>query len=107
VRRGFSWDGVRECATSLGGAGDPLLGQADRLLMMPDLFHHFLVGTAVAEYTIASTSQCLDPVARDWARPLLERFGIPAMKLNGFFSAAHTVRNSRDVPRRRNRIASA
>jgi len=44
---------------------------------MADLFHHFLAGSAVAEYTNASTSQCLDPVARDWARPLLARFGIP------------------------------
>jgi rhamnulokinase len=62
---------------SMVRAGDPLLGQADRLLMMADLFHHFLAGSAVAEYTNASTSQCLDPIARDWARPLLERFGIP------------------------------
>ena len=62
---------------SMVRAGDPLLGQADRLLMMADLFHHFLAGSAVAEYTNASTSQCLDPVARDWARPLLARFGIP------------------------------
>jgi rhamnulokinase len=62
---------------SMVRAGDPLLGQAERLLMMPDLFHHFLAGSAVAEDTIASTSQCLDPVTRDWARPLLERFGIP------------------------------
>lgn len=62
---------------SMVRAGDPLLGQADRLLMMADLFHHFLAGSAVAEYTNASTSQCLDPVARDWARPLLERFEIP------------------------------
>ncbi len=62
---------------SMVRAGDPLLDQADRLLMMADLFHHFLAGSAVAEYTNASTSQCLDPVARDWARPLLARFGIP------------------------------
>ncbi len=62
---------------SMVRADDPLLGQADRLLMMADLFHHFLAGSAVAEYTNASTSQCLDPVARDWARPLLARFGIP------------------------------
>ena len=62
---------------SMVRAGDPLLGHADRLLMMPDLVHHFLAGSAVAEDTIASTSQCLDPVTRDWARPLLERFGIP------------------------------
>jgi rhamnulokinase len=58
-------------------SGDPLLAQADRLLMMPDLFHHFLSGTLATEYTEASTSQCLDPWTRDWARPLLERLGIP------------------------------
>ena len=29
---------------SMVRAGDPLLGQADRLLMMADLFHHFLAG---------------------------------------------------------------
>jgi len=62
---------------SMVRADDPHLGQADRLLMIADLFHHFLAGSAVAEYTNASTSQCLDPVTRDWARPLLERFGIP------------------------------
>ena len=66
---------------SMVRAGDPLLHRADRLLLMPDLFHHFLAGAAVAEYTIASTSQCLDPFSRTWARPLLERFGIPTRML--------------------------
>lgn len=66
---------------SMARAGDPQLRQADRLLMMGDLFVHFLCGSSVAEYTNASTSQCLDPFARDWARPLLERLGIPT----GFF----------------------
>jgi rhamnulokinase len=58
-------------------AGDPVLSQADRLLMMPDLFNHFLCGSVAAEYTEATTSQCLDPWTRDWARPLFERLGIP------------------------------
>lgn len=58
-------------------AKDPMLRAADRLLMMGDLFAHFLCGSSVAEYTNASTSQCLDPFARQWARPLLERLGIP------------------------------
>ena len=58
-------------------AQDPLLDQADRLLMMPDLFNHFLCGSVVAEYTEATTSQCLDPWTRDWARPLFDRLGIP------------------------------
>jgi rhamnulokinase len=62
---------------AMARAGDPLLRQADRLLMMADLFAHFLSGASVAEYTLASTGQTLDAVARDWARPLLERLGIP------------------------------
>jgi rhamnulokinase len=62
---------------SMVRAGDPLLRHADRLLLMGDLFAHFLCGTSVAEYTNASTSQCLDPFTRDWARPLLDRLGIP------------------------------
>jgi rhamnulokinase len=62
---------------SLVRSADPLLGQADRLLFMADLFAHFLSGATVAEYTLASTSACLDAAARDWARPILARFGIP------------------------------
>jgi rhamnulokinase len=62
---------------AMAEAGDPLLRHADRLLMMADLFAHFLSGASVAEYTLASTSQALDARARDWARPLLECLGIP------------------------------
>jgi rhamnulokinase len=58
-------------------AGDPTLRHAGRLLMMPDLIGHFLTGRGVAEYTNASTTQCLDPVRRDWAHDLLGRFDIP------------------------------
>jgi rhamnulokinase len=57
-------------------AHDPLLDQADRLVMIADLFAHFLSGATVAEYTNASTSQCLAAVTRDWARPMLDRLGI-------------------------------
>ena len=56
---------------------DPLLERADRLLLMADLFTYWLSGATVAEYTNASTTQCLDAHARDWARPMLERLGIP------------------------------
>ena len=54
-----------------GGGPHPRAG-ADRLLMMPDLFSHFLCGSTVAEYTEASTSRRLDPWTRDWARPLFD-----------------------------------
>jgi rhamnulokinase len=62
---------------AMASADDPLLRHADRLLMMADLFAHFLSGSAVSEYTLASTSQGLDARERDWARPMLERLGIP------------------------------
>lgn len=66
---------------AMASADDPLLRHADRLLMMADLFAHFLSGASVAEYTLASTSQALDARARDWARPMLERLGIPTRLL--------------------------
>lgn len=62
---------------AMASADDPQLRHADRLLMMADLFAHFLSGASVSEYTLASTSQALDARARDWARPMLERLGIP------------------------------
>jgi rhamnulokinase len=62
---------------AMARADDPLLRSAQRLLMTADLFAHFLSGSAVSEYTLASTSQALDARARDWARPVLERLGIP------------------------------
>ena len=62
---------------AMARADDPLLRHADRLLMTADLFAHFLSGASVSEYTLASTSQALDARARDWARPMLERLGIP------------------------------
>ena len=62
----------------MGGAKHPHLSEASALLMTPDIFHYWLSGRQVAEYTIASTSQMLDAGGRGWAMPLLERLGIPA-----------------------------
>jgi rhamnulokinase len=56
---------------------DPVLEHADGLLLMADLFTHWLSGARVAEYTNATTTQCLDARSRDWARPMLRRLGIP------------------------------
>lgn len=56
----------------------PLLEAAHSLLMLPDLFHFWLCGEKVSEFSIATTSQCYDPVHRDWAWELLKRLNIPA-----------------------------
>jgi rhamnulokinase len=58
--------------------GAAALGAARRLLMMPDLFSYWLSGRAANEYTVATTSQCLDVGSGGWATALLERLGLPA-----------------------------
>src|SRR5258706_7755422 len=58
-----------------------LLDAAERLVMIPDLFNYWLTGQAVCEFTNATTTQLIDPVARTWATALMERLGI-ATRLN-------------------------
>lgn len=54
-----------------------VLDKAETMLLMPDLFNYFLTGEKVCEYTIASTTQMYNPRTGDWARPLLQKLGIP------------------------------
>ena len=65
----------------LGGAwrpsDDPALERARTLLLIPDLLHFWLCGSARAEFTNATTTQCYDPRAGDWAADLLDRLDIP------------------------------
>lgn len=57
--------------------GSPLLDVAETFLMMPDLFNFWLTGVKVSEFSIATTTQFYNPRAKDWAKPLIERMGIP------------------------------
>ena len=54
-----------------------LLTQAKTLLFMPDYLNYLLTGKKVSEYTIASTSQLLDPDTKDWDLQLFEELGLP------------------------------
>jgi rhamnulokinase len=63
--------------------GSPLLDEADRLAMLPDLFAYWLTGEHVTEQTIASTSQLLDVSARTWSFDIIERLGLPARLFKG------------------------
>jgi rhamnulokinase len=55
-----------------------LLGLADRLLFMPDLFNYMLTGKINSEYTIASTSQLLNVHSKAWDKELMEAIGLPS-----------------------------
>jgi rhamnulokinase len=53
------------------------LDQAETLLFIPDLVNYYLTGEKRAERTEASTSQCYNPVTKDWAREMLASLEIP------------------------------
>ena len=63
---------------ALRQASPEILAAAETLLFMPDLLHYLLSGARVAEFTIATTSQCVNPKQRAWANDLLKKFDIPA-----------------------------
>lgn len=54
-----------------------LLAAAETLLLMPDFLHYCLSGARVSEFTIATTSQCVNPKKRAWDTGLLEKLGLP------------------------------
>ena len=62
---------------AMSRANSPILEAAETFLMIPDLFHWLLCGEKANELTDVTTTQFYDPRNRDWAKPMLERLGIP------------------------------
>ena len=55
-----------------------LLKSARTLLTIPDLFHYWLTGNAVCEFTNATTTQMVNAERRAWSRSLMQRLDLPA-----------------------------
>lgn len=53
-----------------------VLEAAAKILFIPDALSYMLTGNAVCEYTVASTSQILNPVTGDLDEVLLEKLGL-------------------------------
>ncbi len=56
------------------------LEHADKILFIPDALIYMLTGNAICEYTVASTSQMLNPITGDLDTEILEALGIPREK---------------------------
>ena len=56
---------------------DPALDVAETFLMMPDLFHYWLSGRKVCEFTDATTTQFYNARPGGWSTSLLAELGIP------------------------------
>jgi rhamnulokinase len=63
---------------SLSLAKSPLFNVAETFVTIPDLFNYWLSGKIANEFTNATTTQCLNPLTREWAKGLLEALGIPS-----------------------------
>ena len=57
-------------------AGNSALEQADKILFMPDALIYLLTGQVICEYTVASTSQLLNPYTHDFDDDLLKTVGL-------------------------------
>lgn len=68
-----------------------LPGEAERLLLIPDLLDFFLTGRPVTEYTNATTTQMVNAHTGDWDRELLERLGLPSGLLTEIVPAGSDV----------------
>ncbi|WP_090993820.1 rhamnulokinase family protein [Paenibacillus sp. OK003] len=71
----LSFNTLYQLAT-LKRSGSPLLNEAERFLMIPDLLRYFLTGEAVNEFTNATTTQLYNPTTGHWDGELLAHIGI-------------------------------
>ena len=61
---------------TMGMMEDAALKQAEKILFMPDALTYTLTGKAICEYTIASTSEMLNPETGDLDETLLASIGL-------------------------------
>jgi rhamnulokinase len=76
---------------ALKQAGSSLLEAASEMLFMPDALAYLLTGNKVVEYTIASTSQILNPKTKQFEAQLLEAAGVSPSILGDIVMPGHVV----------------
>ncbi len=75
---------------SMSLAKSPLFEIAQTFVTIPDLFNYWLSGVIANEFTNSTTTQCFNPLTRDWAKDMLDTLGIPS-RLFGPVSQPGTV----------------
>lgn len=61
-----------------------VLPMADKILFIPDALSYMLTGEMVTEYTIASTSQMINPTTKQWESALLKELGLDESRFGRF-----------------------
>jgi len=76
---------------ALKQADSSLLESASEMLFMPDALAYLLTGNKVVEYTIASTSQILNPRTKQFETQLLEAAGVSPSILGEIVMPGHFI----------------
>lgn len=71
--------------------GSDSLRKADKILFMPDALSYMLTGNAVTEYTVASTSQILNPNTGQLDESLLREAGVDPAKFGPVVNPGHVI----------------
>ena len=82
---------------ALKQADNSLLKAASDLLFIPDALAYLLTGNKVVEYTIASTSQILNPRTKQFESSLLDAAGISPTLLGDIVMPGHLIGNLTDA----------
>lgn len=72
-------------------AGNSALANAEKILFVPDALSWMLTGKAVCEYTIASTSQMLDPRTKQLDEKLLGSVGLSRGMFGEMVNPGHCI----------------
>ena len=72
-------------------ADNVALANADKILFVPDALGYMLTGNAVCEYTVASTSQILNPTTGDLDNDLVESLGLKRSQFGKMTSPATVI----------------
>ena len=75
---------------AMRNAGNVALENAEKILFIPDVLSYMLTGKAICEYTVASTSQILNPSTKDLDTELIESLGLKRSQF-GEMTAPGTV----------------
>ena len=68
-----------------------VIDTADKILFIPDAISYMLTGRAVTEYTVASTSQMLNPKTGDLDEEILKELGIPRDKFGPIVNPGEVI----------------
>ena len=91
ARTGIQFLTLNSSSQLCAHAHEGVAGNADRLLLIPDLINFFLTGKAVTEYTNATTMQMVNAESRTWDEKIIAALNLPQHLFTEIISAGDEV----------------